>query len=119
MESVWWVFSQLYAKGLVYRGCKVMPYSTACSTALSNFEAGQNYKDVTDPTVTIAFPIDGDAGACPAAALPRAARGPASCPALAAELMRGLCRGAAGDLLPGQLLGDWWKPRVLRWHHCQ
>jgi isoleucyl-tRNA synthetase len=38
-----------------------MPYSTACSTPLSNFEAGQNYKDVSDPAVVVAFPLDGDA----------------------------------------------------------
>lgn len=37
-----------------------MPYSTACSTALSNFEAGQNYKDVSDPAVVVSFPLDGD-----------------------------------------------------------
>jgi isoleucyl-tRNA synthetase len=49
MESVWWVFSQLFKKDLVYRGVKVMPFSTGCSTPLSNFEAGQNYKDVMDP----------------------------------------------------------------------
>lgn len=49
MESVWWVFKQLFEKGLVYRGFKVMPFSTACSTPLSNFESGQNYKEVTDP----------------------------------------------------------------------
>lgn len=49
MESVWWAFKQLFNKGLVYRGFKVMPFSTACNTPLSNFEAGQNYKDVTDP----------------------------------------------------------------------
>eukprot|EP00058_Branchiostoma_floridae_P006024 XP_002591512.1 hypothetical protein BRAFLDRAFT_287206 [Branchiostoma floridae] len=49
MESIWWVFRQLYDKGLVYRGFKVMPYSTACSTPLSNFESNQNYKDVQDP----------------------------------------------------------------------
>ncbi|PKU36303.1 isoleucine--trna cytoplasmic [Limosa lapponica baueri] len=44
MESVWWVFKQLYDKGLVYRGVKVMPFSTACNTPLSNFESHQNYK---------------------------------------------------------------------------
>ena len=32
---------------------QVMPYSTACSTTLSNFEAGQNYKDVSDPAVMV------------------------------------------------------------------
>lgn len=60
MESVWWVFSQLYAKGLVYRGYKVMPYSTACTTPLSNFEAGLNYKDVSDPAIVVNFPVVGE-----------------------------------------------------------
>ncbi|XP_004870143.1 isoleucine--tRNA ligase, cytoplasmic isoform X3 [Heterocephalus glaber] len=60
MESVWWVFKQLYDKGLVYRGVKVMPYSTACNTPLSNFEAHQNYKDVQDPSVFVTFPLEED-----------------------------------------------------------
>jgi isoleucyl-tRNA synthetase len=49
MESVWWVFKQLFEKDLVYRGFKVMPYSCACTTPLSNFEANSNYKEVSDP----------------------------------------------------------------------
>lgn len=49
MESVWWAFSELFDKGLVYRGLRVMPYSTGCTTPLSNFEAGQDYRDVNDP----------------------------------------------------------------------
>lgn len=57
MESIWWVFKQLFAKGLVYRGVKVMPYSTACTTPLSNFESGQNYKEVVDPSVIVTFPL--------------------------------------------------------------
>ena len=52
----------MFEKGLVYQGYKVMPYSTACNTPLSNFEAGLNYKDVRDPAVTVAFPVDGPAG---------------------------------------------------------
>uniref|UniRef100_F6X341 Isoleucine--tRNA ligase, cytoplasmic n=1 Tax=Ornithorhynchus anatinus TaxID=9258 RepID=F6X341_ORNAN len=60
MESVWWVFKQLYDKGLVYRGVKVMPFSTACNTPLSNFESHQNYKDVQDPSVIVTFPLDED-----------------------------------------------------------
>ncbi|XP_005429903.1 isoleucine--tRNA ligase, cytoplasmic [Geospiza fortis] len=60
MESVWWVFKQLYDKGLVYRGVKVMPFSTACNTPLSNFESHQNYKDVQDPSVTVSFPLEED-----------------------------------------------------------
>jgi isoleucyl-tRNA synthetase len=57
MESEWYVFSELYKKGLVYQGVKVMPFSTGCSTPLSNFEAGQNYKDVPDPAAFVAFPL--------------------------------------------------------------
>ncbi|XP_034389757.1 isoleucine--tRNA ligase, cytoplasmic [Cyclopterus lumpus] len=59
METVWWVFKQLYDKGLVYRGVKVMPFSTACNTPLSNFESNQNYKDVQDPSVIVNFPLVG------------------------------------------------------------
>ena len=55
MESVWWVFGQLFAKGQVYRGYRVMPYSCVCTTPLSNFEANQNYKDTTDPSVVVSF----------------------------------------------------------------
>lgn len=61
MESVWWVFKSIFDKGLVYQGFKVMPYSTACSTPLSNFEAGQNYHDdTTDPAVVVSFPLVDD-----------------------------------------------------------
>ncbi|KAI9521008.1 Isoleucine--tRNA ligase, cytoplasmic [Dissostichus eleginoides] len=60
METVWWVFKQLYDKGMVYRGVKVMPFSTACNTPLSNFESHQNYKDVQDPSVIVNFPLVGD-----------------------------------------------------------
>lgn len=53
MESVWWVFSELYKKGLVYKGYKVMPFSTKLGTPLSNFEASENYKDVQDPSIVV------------------------------------------------------------------
>jgi isoleucyl-tRNA synthetase len=55
MESVWWVFSELYKKGLTYEGHKVMPYCPRCSTPLSNFEVGQGYKDKRDKAATIKF----------------------------------------------------------------
>jgi len=57
MESVWWVFETLHKKGLVYKGFKVMPFSTACATPLSNFEAGLNYKDVRDPSIVVSFSL--------------------------------------------------------------
>jgi isoleucyl-tRNA synthetase len=64
MESVWWVFQELYKKGLVYKGFKVMHFSTGLHTTLSNFEAGLNYKDVNDPsgeflqTVTVSLDVN-------------------------------------------------------------
>ncbi|MCB1112328.1 MAG: isoleucine--tRNA ligase [Chlamydiia bacterium] len=60
MESVWWVFKQLYEKGLVYEGYKVMPFSAKLGTPLSNFEAGENYKDVDDPSLTVSLPLVDD-----------------------------------------------------------
>ncbi|PGH37108.1 isoleucine-tRNA ligase [[Emmonsia] crescens] len=57
MESLWWIVKQLFDKGMIYRGYKVMPYSTALNTPLSNFEAQQNYKDVQDPAIVVSFPL--------------------------------------------------------------
>lgn len=57
MESVWSVFNTLFEKKLIYRGFKVMPYSTGCHTPLSNFEANSNYKLVKDPSLVLQLPI--------------------------------------------------------------
>ena len=65
MESIWYTFSEMYKKGLVYKSLKIMPYSTGCNTPLSNSEAGQNYKEVSDPAIIITFPIiDDPDGTC-------------------------------------------------------
>ncbi len=53
MESVWWAFKQLWDQGRIYKSHRIMPYSWKLSTPLSNFEAGNNYKDVQDPAVTV------------------------------------------------------------------
>ncbi|KAL7720958.1 isoleucine--tRNA ligase [Entamoeba marina] len=60
MESVWWVFKQLFEKKLVYRGLKIMPFSTGCNTHLTNFEVNMNYKDVKDPAITVTFQVVGE-----------------------------------------------------------
>jgi isoleucyl-tRNA synthetase len=57
MESVWYVFKVLFEQGLVYSSRRIMPYSNACSTVLSNFEVQQNYKEVEDPSLFITFPL--------------------------------------------------------------
>ena len=57
MESVWWAFKQLWDKGLIYQGMKVVPVSTELGTPLANFEATSNYKDVQDPAITVLLKI--------------------------------------------------------------
>ncbi|XMA16921.1 hypothetical protein WAI453_009712 [Rhynchosporium graminicola] len=64
MESEWWVFKTIFEKGAVYQGYRVMPYSTALTTALSNFEANQNYQEITDPAVVVSFPLLDDPNTC-------------------------------------------------------
>lgn len=57
MESVWWVFKQLWDKQRVYKSYRIMPYSWKLATPLSNFEANSNYKDVQDPAITVALRV--------------------------------------------------------------
>jgi isoleucyl-tRNA synthetase len=57
MESVWWVFGELWRKGLIYEGYKAMHICPRCVTPLSNFEVTQGYKDVTDISVVAKFRI--------------------------------------------------------------
>ncbi|MCK6487852.1 MAG: isoleucine--tRNA ligase [Planctomycetes bacterium] len=57
MESVWWVFQQLWQQGRIYKAHRIMPYSWKLTTPLSNFEAGNNYKDVQDPAITVRFQL--------------------------------------------------------------
>jgi isoleucyl-tRNA synthetase len=57
MESVWWVFSELWKKNLVYENHKAMHICPRCETVLSNFEITQGYKDLKDLTCTAAFKL--------------------------------------------------------------
>lgn len=57
MESVWWVFSELWKKGCVYEGKKAMHVCPRCATPLSNFEVSQGYKDIKDLSVTAKFKV--------------------------------------------------------------
>lgn len=56
-ESVWWAFSELYKKGLIYEGFKSMNLCPRCETTLSNFEVSQGYKDITDISVYVKFEL--------------------------------------------------------------
>ena len=60
IESVWWALKELWKKGLLYEGHKVMPYCPRCGTALSSHEVAQGYKDVNDLTCIAKFKVVGE-----------------------------------------------------------
>ncbi len=62
IESVWWSLKQVWDKGLLYEGHKVVPYCPRCGTALSSHEVSQGYRDVVDPSVFVRFPVRGEPG---------------------------------------------------------
>ncbi|MEG2116568.1 MAG: isoleucine--tRNA ligase, partial [Clostridia bacterium] len=55
IESVWWAFSEINRKGLLYKGYKVVPYCPRCGTALSSHEVAQGYKTVNEKSVFVKF----------------------------------------------------------------
>jgi isoleucyl-tRNA synthetase len=59
IESVWWLFRQMWDRELIYEGIKVVPYCGRCGTALSSHELGQPdaYREVTEPSIYVRFPV--------------------------------------------------------------
>ena len=62
VESVWWLLSQLHAKGLLVRGHKVLPYCPRCGTVLSSHELALGYDTAKDPSVYVLYPVEGESG---------------------------------------------------------
>src|SRR5947208_5485048 len=62
IESVWWSLAEVWKRGLLYRGHKVVPYCPRCGTALSSHEVALGYEDVVDPSVFVRFPVAEDGG---------------------------------------------------------
>ncbi|MGB6499800.1 MAG: isoleucine--tRNA ligase [Thermoplasmata archaeon] len=58
IESVWWSLKTLFDRGLLEKGHYVLPYCPRCETPLSSHEVAQGYRDTTDPSVTVRFPLD-------------------------------------------------------------
>lgn len=58
METIWWIFKELWNKKLIYEGYKVLPYCPRCSTPLSNFETNQGYREVVDSAITVRFKVE-------------------------------------------------------------
>ncbi len=65
VESEWWALSELFKKGLLYKGHKVVWWWAQGGTALSAGEVGQGYRTVDDPSVYVAFPVTSPAGEAP------------------------------------------------------
>lgn len=59
IESVWWALKQIWDKGLLYKGHKIMPYCPRCGTSLSSHEVAQGYKDVKESSLIAKFIIKG------------------------------------------------------------
>jgi isoleucyl-tRNA synthetase len=59
IETVWWLIRQMWDKGLLYEGFKVVPYCGRCGTALSSHEVAQGYQDITEDSVYVRFPVEG------------------------------------------------------------
>lgn len=55
IESVWWSLRQIWDKGLIYQGHKVVPYCPRCGTSLSSHEVAQGYRDITEKSVYVRF----------------------------------------------------------------
>jgi isoleucyl-tRNA synthetase len=58
IESVWWSLKEIWKKGLLYKGHKVVPFCPRCETTLSSHEVAQGYKDVEDPSVYVKFKLE-------------------------------------------------------------
>lgn len=71
MESIIWAFKELYKKGLMYEGVRILPYSWAAETPVSNFETRMDncYREREDPSVTIMFTLKTNEGEKPAKVL--------------------------------------------------
>ncbi|MBI2038409.1 MAG: isoleucine--tRNA ligase [Candidatus Nealsonbacteria bacterium] len=61
MESVWWIIKQIWDKGLIYKGHKVVPYCARCETNLSSHEVALGYKNVEEESIYVRFPVKGRA----------------------------------------------------------
>ncbi|MEF9946578.1 MAG: isoleucine--tRNA ligase [Lachnospiraceae bacterium] len=60
IESEWWALKQIWEKGLLYKGYKIVPYCPRCGTPLSSHEVAQGYKDVKEKSAIVRFRVKGE-----------------------------------------------------------
>ena len=63
IETVWWLLRQYWDQGFLYQGHKIVPYCPRCGTPLSSHEVSLGYEEVTEPSVTVKFPLVDEPGA--------------------------------------------------------
>ena len=61
IESVWWSLKNIFDRGLIYKGHKIVPYCPRCGTALSSHEVAQGYKDVEEKSAAVSFKVADEA----------------------------------------------------------
>lgn len=61
IESVWWALKEIWKKDLIYKGHRVVPYCPRCGTALSSHEVAQGYQDITETSIYVRMPVEGEA----------------------------------------------------------
>ena len=62
IETLWWELAQMFERGFLYQGHKVLPYCPRCGTGLSSHEVAQGYRTVEDPSVSVRMRLVSDAG---------------------------------------------------------
>ena len=60
IESEWWALKQIWDKGLLYKGFKIVPYCPRCGTPLSSHEVAQGYKNVKERSAVVRFKVKGE-----------------------------------------------------------
>lgn len=60
IESEWWALKQIWEKGLLYKGFKIVPYCPRCGTPLSSHEVAQGYKDIKEKSAIAKFKVKGE-----------------------------------------------------------
>jgi len=59
IQTDWWVLKNAWDKGLLYQGSRIMPHCPRCGTSLSSHETAQGYKDISDISLYVKFPVEG------------------------------------------------------------
>ena len=76
IESVWWLLRQIWDKGLIYQGYKVVPYDPRIGATLSSHEVALGYREVEDPSIYVRFPVEDGPAPARAGDAPRSWCGP-------------------------------------------